>query len=221
MRKKSQPRRQSTDQVERLNLFPFLGLVVVLVPMLLLISVFIKIGVINASIRKSSIPSDEQVEESLNLTVGISEAGFTVAATGGVLPAVGEGGTGTHTIPARRGGRCEDTGQASCRDGEVCEEQCGPGNICRSKSCVVFDYMSLYNLMNRVKDTYPEQSVVNLSGDHDIPYGTLIATMDSIRFRLPARSYSEAAEFLEASPVQGEDGKYDELFPDVVMTVVE
>lgn len=215
------------DEIGDLNLVPIMGLIVLLIPMLLLMVVFTQIGVININAPKLSVgpaqddPPDEE-KKPLNLTVGISEKGYTIAATGGVLPgqeqqaegdpAAGQAGP---TIPSSTGGPCQ------CGDGEVCPAQCGDGNVCRSGQCVVWDYPALYNRMIEIKEAYPDENLVNVGADDRVAFGTLVTTIDAFRVRLEKDAYTEAKAFDEANAKSDSEGRPELLFADVVMAVIQ
>jgi len=215
------------DDIGELNLVPIMGLIVILIPMLLLMVVFTQIGVININAPKLSVgPATDNPEEPdkkpLNLTIGISEKGYTIAATGGVLPgqeqqeaAAAAGQQGGPTIPTSTGGPCQ------CGDGSVCAKQCGDGNVCRSGQCVVWDYPALYNRMVEIKEAYPDEGLVNVGADDTIPFGTLVTSVDSFRVRLDKDTYTEFKKFDEAEPKRDSEGRPETLFADVVMAVIQ
>jgi len=231
--------RRFEDELQELKLVPIMGLVVVLIPMLLLITVFVQIGVVNVSAPKVGVgaPNDtpEDEKKPLNLTIGISENGFTLAATGGVLPGqeidpANPSATAQQSgpqIPTKRVGRCgPDLGDSSeiCTEGTICPNQCGHGNICKNKQCLKWDYMALYNRMIEIKEMYPDETMVNLGADDGIPYGTLIATMDAVRVRRAGGDndkFSKPEEFEAALPKIGKDESPELLFNDVVLAVIQ
>lgn len=231
------PRNREFSQIDELNLVPIMGLIVILIPMLLLMVVFTKIGVINVNAPKLSVgpasdDPDEPEKKPLNLTIGISEKGYTIAATGGVLPGApppNPDGTPAAapagpTLPSKPGGPCDGPGtrpEAICGDGNHCEAQCGGGNICRNNQCVIFDYPGLYGRMVEIKEAYPDESAVNIGADDTLRFGTLIATMDAIRVRLDKDSYAEFKDFDVANPKTNADGAPELLFSDVVMAVIQ
>jgi len=224
--------------LEDINLTPIMGLIVILIPMILLMVVFTHIGVININAPKLSVgPASDDPEEPdkkpLNLTIGVSEKGYTIAATGGILPGqepppaagapVAAAPTGP-TLPTKPGGPCDGAGTPAdklCGDGFACPKQCGDGNVCRNNQCIIWDYPGLYGRLVEIKEAYPDESLVNLGADDTIRFGTVVATMDAIRVRLEKDSYAELAEFAEAKPKADSDGVAELLFSDVVMAVIQ
>lgn len=77
------------------NLIPIMNLMTILIPFLLLSAVFVKIAVLNSSLPTSAAADSPPTEEPdkpkeedqprLNLTVTITNQGFTVAGSGAVL----------------------------------------------------------------------------------------------------------------------------------------
>ncbi len=189
-----------------------------------------QIGVINVNAPRL-LPGPEGGEPPpgpppLNLTIGISEKGYTIAATGGVLPGQapdGEAGSGP-TIPTSSGGPCDGAGVAPeqrCGDGGVCPGQCGDGNVCRDHTCVVWDHAALYNRMVEIKEAYPDENGVNVGADDTIRYGTIAAALDAVRLRLEQDRYTEPSLFAAAEPRRSGEGQPVTLFSDVVMAVVQ
>ncbi len=234
MARKRKPYEITTEEA---NMMPIMGLMVVLIPMVLLMTVFVSIGVINVSAPKIGIGSAKEMSDDekkpLNLTIGISEKGFTIAATGGVLPgeeakAPEEGAEEAApvdqgpTIPTTVTGTCDGPeAERPCGEGRVCPDQCGNGNVCRGRKCLTWDYLALYNRMVEIKDAYPDESIVNLGADDTIPYGTVVATMDAVRRRREKDKYDKLDEFLRAAFGKDADGKVLSLFSDVVLAVIQ
>lgn len=225
--------------LDDLNLVPIMGLIVILIPMLLLMVVFTQIGVININAPKLSVgPASDDPEEPdkkpLNLTIGISEKGYTIAATGGILPgqapaaaAAAPGAAVANpgpTLPSKAGGPCDGPGTQPdklCGDGNGCPKQCGDGNVCRNNQCIIWDYPALYTRLVEIKEAYPDESLVNMGADDTVKFGTLVATMDAIRVRLIKDSYPEFKDFETADFKRNDDGAPELLFSDVVMAVIQ
>ncbi len=233
------PRKRKAFEIEtdEINLMPIMGLMVVLIPMVLLITVFVRLGVINVSAPKIGIGSSKEMPEDekkpLNLTIGISDKGFTIAATGGVLPGeeppapTEEGAEAPErkqgpTIPTIETGTCDGAGvEKRCGDGNICAAQCGDGNVCNNGKCLTWDYLALYNRMVEIKDEYPSESIVNLGADDTVRYGTVIATMDAVRRRRENDKYNKKDEFDRAGFKKDGDGQVVSLFSDVVLAVIQ
>ena len=88
--KPSDRRRGSEDRDISLNLLPFMNLMTLLIPFLLMSAQFVTLAVIDSSLPAigNPDPAKEKKEDEkppLNLTVGITEEGFTVAGSAAVL----------------------------------------------------------------------------------------------------------------------------------------
>ena len=81
-------------EAEELNLAPIMNLMVTLIPMLLLSVSFIKLVILNTTLPAyaSSGTTNQSSKIELNLTVAITDAGFTVGGAGGII------GNGNNTI---------------------------------------------------------------------------------------------------------------------------
>jgi biopolymer transport protein ExbD len=217
--------RETEDDNGDLDLAPFMNMVVILIPMLLLSVVFVKIGVINITAPKLSVgpPSEEQPEEDeeepLNLTIAINAEGFRIAAKAATLPEM-EG--------------CPRPGPTICledQDVDVADkfdqartafenEQEENGQKLIQEGMAAYNYRELYNKLAEIKKEYPDETVVNLSADSDIPYAVLVRVMDVARYKLSKDSFSQTSEFAEAEYDQKGD-QYAELFSDPVLSVVQ
>jgi biopolymer transport protein ExbD len=231
-------RGQYEEDESEISLIPIMGLLVILIPMLLLMVVFTKIGVININAPKLSVgPATDEPEDDekkpLNLTIGISDKGYTIAATGGVLPgqepadpAAPPDPNAGPTLPSSSGGACgsaiNDEGRPLCpRDGVVCPQECGDGNVCKDRRCLMWDYVALYNRMVEIKEAYQDETVVNMGADDRVKFGTLVATMDAVRIRLKEDKYNDQETFETAEVKMDKDDRPVLLFNDVVMAVIQ
>jgi biopolymer transport protein ExbD len=218
-----EPRDQEKVSTD-MDLAPFMNMVVVLIPMLLLSVVFIKIGVINITAPKLSVgpPSEEQPEDEdkpLNLTIAISSKGFHVGAQEASLPEMAG---------------CPKPGPMICLENqevdpsaefEAARKAFTSGNTeLGSKklndALQAYNFRELYNTLAKVKENYPDETVVKLSGDPDIPYAALVRVMDVARYKLDKDSYSKTSAFWEAE-VQKKGENYTELFNDPVLTIAQ
>ena len=90
MSKKPSERRNFKEQDMELNLTPMMNLIAILIPAILISVVFVEVAVINVSAPAiGSTPDTEDQEKPdkppLNLTVTVTDKGYTVAGSGGVL----------------------------------------------------------------------------------------------------------------------------------------
>lgn len=151
---------ESTD----LNLTPIMNLMVVMIPMLLSGSQFIKLGIIELNLppaagagvpgnQATALPKEEQ--RSLDLTISITERGFYISSALTVLhgkDTARAGGAGP-TIPANAGGE--------------------------------YDFAELSKKLLEVKQKaqgiFPDADAIVLQAEKDIKYQTLVDTMDAAR----------------------------------------
>lgn len=137
-----------------LDLVPIMNMVTILIPFLLLSVQFVSIAVIDSTlpaIGKPAEPSETEPEEKLNLSVAITDKGFTVLGASGVLGnPKGEGST----VPCVRDG---------CPGVEA------------------YDTKKLTEILGQIKDEYPDEENVILVPESHIQYEVLIATMDATR----------------------------------------
>jgi len=143
-----------------LNIVPYLDIMMnLIIFMMLSMTGLVAFGVLNVAAPKYGPPAGATAsgtdpdKPKLLLTVLISEKGFFVAGSGGVLggeaTAPPAGAEGTPTVP-RRG------------DGE-------------------YDYAGLTQKMVEIKKAFPEESKVIMGADAKIPYEVLVRTMDACR----------------------------------------
>lgn len=151
--------REKDDSTE-LNLVPYLDILMnLIIFMLMSITGLAVFGTLNVNVPAYASEADtaEKQEDSKPdylLTVAISEKGFFVAASGGVLGQVGEAGEiiqGEPTIP-----RLQD------------------GN---------YNYPDLTRKMVQIKGTpeFKDETKVRIVADASIQYEVLVGTMDAIR----------------------------------------
>ncbi|MCB9671754.1 MAG: biopolymer transporter ExbD [Alphaproteobacteria bacterium] len=138
-----------------LDLVPIMNMVTILIPFLLLSAQFVSIAVIDSTLPAIGKPQptteQQEEEEKLNLSVAITDKGFTILGASGVLGnPKGEGST----VPCVRDG---------CPGVES------------------YDTKKLTELLGQIKDEYPDEENVILVPESSIPYDVLIAAMDATR----------------------------------------
>ena len=192
------------DKIEDLNLVPIMNLVVCLIPMVLLGTALVKVGVVNVNAPKfgqgAAAPEDD-AEKPLNLTVAVGADGFRLSATGadlnqvlGLAPEVPAEGADPSAAPA--------AGPFLPKKGDA------------------YDYVELYNKMTAIKSKFPEESIVNLTAEANIPFKHLISVMDSLRVQLEQDSYNDLDAFKNAGQ-KYENNTVVLLWPDVVFAVAQ
>jgi hypothetical protein len=169
------PSKRNSDDENELNLVPIMNLVTILIPFLLMASSFVSLAVIDSTLpaigKPPSEPQEEPDEKPLNLSVIITDAGYTVAGAEAVVAGPQPG-----------------------------EERGGPTIPCLKEGCPeadTYDIKELQRLMNEIKDKYgkgdescdptneaefdqPSCSVI-LVPESTIPYEVLVMTMDATR----------------------------------------
>lgn len=218
MRRRTRP---EGDDTPELNLAPFMNVVVILIPMLLLSVIFVQVGVLNVSTSLSvSKSSDKPPEEKpLELTVALSERGFEVVADEAPLePVAGCDADGPTVCLADAGvevGAKLDEAQQAFAAGDAAR-----GGALLDEVVGAYDFRRLYNELTDLKDKHPDQTRIVLTGDPAIPYALLVRAMDVARFRLEKDEYADASAFWAANEaVRG--GQYRELFSDPVLAVAQ
>ena len=150
---------RAEEETGELNIVPYLDVVVNLVMfMLLSMTGLITLGVINVSAPPSATETTAAAENApkLLLTVSISRKGFFVSGAEGVLgaDAAPDQKERPPTVPLK----ANDKGEL-----------------------VVYDYAGLNAVLVKVKEKYPAETQVILNADWELPYDTLVQTMDACR----------------------------------------
>jgi hypothetical protein len=158
-------------EADELNLVPVMNLVTILIPFILMAAQFINLAVIDSTLPAigAPVPVEEQPEKPpLNLSVVITDLGFTVAGAAAVLNPEGPPVEGAPpAVPAEGEG-----------------EEKGPTIPCLEEGCPTpqsYDYKELVRLLGVVKDEYSDEENVILVPESRIPYEVLVLTMDSTR----------------------------------------
>lgn len=149
MARKKRGGEENTD----LDLVPIMNMVTILIPFLLLSVQFVSLAVIDSTLPAIGKPSEptEEDKEKLNLSVAVTDKGYTILGASGVLGNPdGEGAT----IPCLRDG---------C-----------PG-------VDAYDTPKLTEMLGQIKDEFPDEENVILVPESNISYEVLIATMDASR----------------------------------------
>jgi biopolymer transport protein TolR len=140
-------RPKEEDNAGELNIVPYLDIMMNLIMFMLLSMTGL------ASFGVAAVPDQPENKKQLMLTVLISDKGFFVAGTGGVLPG--------DLSPAAPGA-----------DGQPTIARLASGD---------YDYGALTAKMAAIKQLFPDESKIILGADSKIPYGILVKTMDACR----------------------------------------
>ncbi len=191
------------EKLEDLNLVPIMNLVVCLIPIVLFGMSLVKIGVINVNAPKfgmgQAAPSDDE-KKPLNLTVAIAENGFRLTAGGADINQV------LGVTPTQPADPAAAAGQ--------------PAGVVIPKKKDKYDFVKLYLDLVKIKDAFPDETIINLTADAKIPVKYVVGVIDSMRFRLEGTSFADMAEFAGAS-VKMEGNTQTLLWPDVVFAVAQ
>ena len=157
-KRKLRPREK--EEMGELNIVPYLDILMNLIIFLLAsITGLATLGILNVNAPNygpaAGVAAGEAPQQQLLLTVAISQKGFYVAATGGVLGAGPQGeqaaapGQGEPTIPRKADGS--------------------------------FDFGALTAQMVQIKQAFPTETKVIVAADREVQYETLVGTMDAVR----------------------------------------
>ncbi len=173
-----------------LNLLPFMNLMTLLIPFLLLSASFITIAVIDSSLPAIGAPQpkdkadEEDKDPPLNLQIAITDEGFSVSGSAEILgcPKAGDaaGASSCKKIPLRESrDYCQQT---QC--GGVTAGECRADPACH-------DFEELRALVTKLKNprwegaammtAYPEEGNVILAPNASIKYSVLVGVMDATR----------------------------------------
>lgn len=181
-------RARELPDVGDVSLIPIMNLVCLLIPFLLYTASFIQYAVIDVASprfqnRSSVSPPDENQQEALNLMLIITDQGFRLAASGGVLP---EGCTSSNeagapsdapTVPLNSNSEgCTD------RRGYPSASQRQQRSALRlGPPACAYNFERLHECIVRIKDEYPDERQIIISGENRIDYEVLIQSMDATR----------------------------------------
>jgi len=225
-------RREALDEEDGdLNLAPIMNMVIILIPLLLLSVVFLKVGVINITAPKLATgppsetpPPDE--EKPLNLTVAIGKNGFRIGASEGNMSPVGGCPADGPTICLAN--QNMDVGAKFAEARNIMSAGGGgaltAGEAVLEEGLQAYNWRALYNELSKIKERFPNETIVNISADSDVPFAAVVRTMDVVRYRLAEKKYDDESAFWAAAPIEKvEDGKkgFEELFSDPVLAVAQ
>jgi len=194
------------------DLGPMMGLISILIPCLLISMVFVEIAVINvAAPAIGNSPQEEEEKKDkpdkppLNLTVTITDKGYILAGSGGVLPGV---------TPPAEGEEASGPTIPLIEQKVSCDRYVGmwppPRSINRSREkCTtntdvrmykVYDIAKLSTMLIGIKDSFPEEKKVIIAAESDVEFECITDVMDTTR----------------DVKIEGEERR--DLFPEVVLS---
>jgi len=190
MAKKPSDRRSYKEEPMELNLTPMMNLISILIPALLISTVFVEIAVVNVSAPAiGSSPDQAEPEKKpdkppLNLTITITDKGYTLAGAGGVLggtPKEGEE-VGGPTIPIIQK-------QTSCdkylrtwpppRVKNKVSPRCEQAGD--SRTFWVYDTDVLSKKLVEIKDAFPDERRVIIAAEPETEFESITDVMDASR----------------------------------------
>jgi len=229
---------QGLDEAPELNLAPIMNMVMILIPLLLMGVVFEQMGVINVSAPKLAVgpvTEDQEPPEEppLQLTIGISTTGFTIAATGSKLPPIPGCPESSPATVCAKGNA--DIAAMLGEMRSLREKYDATGNkgfveqsdAKLQQAVEAYDWRQLYNVLVDIKKKFPEETIVNVGADPDIPFELLIKTMDATRFRYESNNDSgkfDSDDLFATAPYKEsttDKAPYAVLFSDVVLAVIQ
>ena len=223
------------QEEQELDLAPIMNMVVILIPLLLLSVVFVEVAVINITAPKLSMgpQSDTPPEDDkkpLNLTVTVAPNGLRIAAEGGQMSPVGACDPNGPTICLRKDKGIDVGAKFSQARELVNKGDLNKAGVSIEEGLSAFDWQTLYNELSKIKARYPEETVMNVSADPDVPFGAIVRLMDVARCQLEKESYDTEKAFWDAKCKtvdvrDEEDGKMKkksaDLFSDPVLAIAQ
>jgi hypothetical protein len=70
-----------------------------------------------------------------------------------------------------------------------------------------YDFPKLYSMLRKVKDAYPKETQVNITGDPKIPWHVVARTIDAARLKLKKTTYGSMADYVSAEAPKTVDAK--------------
>ncbi|MBU1899368.1 biopolymer transporter ExbD [Myxococcota bacterium] len=184
--------------VDDLNLVPIMNMVMCLIPVVLVGSSQVTVGVVNVNSPKfggaPSTASNEDEDKPLNLTVAIGEDGFRITASGADINEI------LGITPSEEN---STQGPLIAKDGEL------------------YNYADLYTKLMAVKKQHPDETIMNLTAGSGIAFKHVINVMDVARVQLSAESYSDSESLMTADIRYDSENKPELLWPDVVFAVAQ
>lgn len=197
------------EQAE-LNLVPFMNMVVVIIPMLLLSVVFLKAGVIKITAPKLKPPDSSKPEEQkddekkLDLALLINHNGIVITSSSGKEP-VKEGCPPSGPTLCLRNDKEKswvknkiESARETYRSGGKQAKKEAHKEI--QKVVKAFDWMGLYNQLRDIKKEFEDETIVKVSAGRDIPYSLIVRAMDVARYKLEKDEYQNREKFWSAKP---------------------
>ena len=196
-------------KIEDLNLVPIMNMMVVLIPVVLVGTSLVKIGVVDVSSKfgKGKPQQQEETEKPLGLTVSLGEKGFIISATGADI--------------AGLLGEQSDSAKVQILKEKAVVPVTQPDDSKKDEEVIDYNYRDLYNKLVKIKKAHKKERMVTITASPTVQFKHVVATMDVMRDRLDKEAYKDNTEFRDAG--RKDDGKAEEraLFDQVVFALAE
>ncbi len=197
MANKPSERRNFKEEEMELNLTPMMNLIAILIPCLLVSVAFVEVTVVNVSSPSIGPPPDGAEQKSndipVNLTVTITERGYTVSGSVELFPQGEASGAPAGTPPGasfiptlEQTTTCQrylDT-VAPPRSKNKGAKTCTKPD--ETRSFVLFDVVQLARKLIDVKDRFPDERRIIIAAEPDIEFEALTDVMDASRDTIDA-----------------------------------
>jgi biopolymer transport protein ExbD len=206
-KRKPSERRNFQEEGMELDLTPMMNLIAILIPALLVSTVFIEIAVVNvAAPAIGSAPQDDQPQDKpdkppLNLTVTVTDQGYSLTGSGGPIGTPSGGDQKGPTIPVlQRATSCQSylgtvpPPRPKNKEQKPCED---PEEV---RQFWVYDVETLQKKFVEIKDAFPDEVRVIIAAEQKIEFEAITDVMDAGR------------------EVKDPGGEIRELFPEVVLS---
>ena len=194
MARKPSDRSHSTEELGELNLVPIMSILVILIPVLLYAFSFFEVKVQAVSAPRMGPTNNKKKEEPKEKPLNLT---VLITSKGFVIKQQAELTTEPEKQIFKRTFNVE---------GRQVEE---------------YDFPAMYNRLAKKKNAYPDEKVINIGAEMDIPWHIIARTIDASRVRLEKESYDSLAEYSTAKPKLDADKNPVDLFPAVVFVVAE
>ena len=186
------------EEAVELNLAPIMNMVMILIPLLLLSTVFIETGVVNISSPRnaqSNTPETEEQEEETpvpRVVVYISSDGFRVGDQTNLpafqrftQPIAGCPGAGS-AAAAAPGQQMSPHDMADIQPTICLADENATELVNRLNFAALYNHLAAIRMQPEWFDRFGEESnsIISILGDPEVPFEVLIATMDTARFFL-------------------------------------
>lgn len=197
MARRPSVRSHSKEEVSTdINLIPIMGMICILIPLLVYAFRFyeVKTQPVTApkmGLGKPALPDEEQ-KKPLNLTVIITDKGFSIKQEASVAGADADINIEKKTFKDKDG-----------------------------RLFVDYDYPALYSKLMEIKKKFKDETTINIGADMNIKWEVVARTIDAARVQLKKESYDDLDAYSRAEEDYDADGKVKLLFPHVVFVVAD